>query len=382
VFGGEVPRVLLTLLALLALAVPAAAEAKRKVPRGFVGMNWDRTIATAAPGEMIAAQFPAMARAGVESTRVSFIWGAAQPEENGPIDLAATDQIVALAAERRISVLPVVISAPRWARIDADHAHSPAREPGSIRAYARALVDRYGPRGSLWSENPGLPRLPIRDWQFWNEIHFAGYWPIPKGTNRWKSYVKRLKAFRAAVRSRDSGARMVLAGLANRSWVYLEKLYRAGAKRYFDVAAVHPFTAKPGGVLVITGYMRRVMKRHRDRGSPLWITELGRPASDGKVKPDQGLDTTDAGMARWLTRVYRKLAARLDDRAVSAQRAYWYSWATEYAPTGGDDMFSFAGLFAYNGGFTEPEEKPAFDAFVRSARRLEGCTKTSSGTCR
>jgi hypothetical protein len=377
-----VPRVLLTLLALLALAVPAAAEAKRKVPRGFIGMNWDRTISTAAPGEMIAAQFPAMAQAGVEGARMSFIWGAAQPEEGGPIDLSATDQVVAHAAAARIRVLPVVISAPSWARIDPDHAHSPAREPGSIRPYARALVDRYGPRGSFWSERPDLPRLPIRDWQFWNEVHFSGYWPVPKGMNRWASYVKRLKAFRAAVRSRDRGARMVLAGLANRSWTYLEKLYDAGAKRYFDVAAVHPFTARPDGVLTITGYVRKVMRRHGDGARPLWLTELNRPASDGKVKPDQGLDTTDAGMARWLKAVYRKLATERRDRRVGAQRAYWYSWATEYAPQGGDDMFSFAGLFSYNGGFDQPVRKPAYRAFVKTARKLEGCRKTSTGRCR
>jgi hypothetical protein len=376
-----VPRVLLTLLALIALAVPASADAKRQVPRGFVGMNFDRAIVTNSPGDLMAAQYPAMAQAGVESLRVSFIWAAAQPAEDGPIDLSATDAVVLGAATGRIRVLPVVIVAPAWARFDPAHVHSPPRDPASIRPYARALVDRYGPRGSLWTEHPYVPRLPIRDWQFWNEIHFESHWRIPKGLNRWKSYVKRLEAFGEAVKSRDKAARIVLGGLAYRCWVYLDKLYDAGAKPYFDVAAVHPFTVRPAGVLILIRYTRRVMRRHGDGRMPLWITELGRPASDGKVEPDQALDTTDAGMARWLPASYEKLAERIKDPRVGVERAYWYSWATEYAPLGLDDMFRFAGLFGYNGS-GEPEEKPAYDAFVRTARRLEGCTKTSSGVCR
>ena len=380
VFGAEVPRVVLTLLALIALAVPAAAEGKRKVPPGFVGMNWDRAIAEGPP-DLVAAQFPKMARSGVESMRTSFIWALAQPEENGPIDLSATDRLVALAAARRIRVLPIVIIAPRWSRLKPDKLSSPARNPNIIGPYARALVDRYGPRGSLWAENPELPRVPIRHWQFWNEIHFPSGWPRPAGADRWKSYVSHLKAFRAAVRSRDPGAKIVLGGLAYRCWVYLDKLYDAGAKPYIDVVAVHPFTIRPRGVVLIVRYTRQVMKRHRDNGTPLWITELNRPASEGKVEPDQGLDTTDQGMVRWLTGVYREIVAARKRPLTRVDRTFWYSWATEYGPLGDDDMFDFAGLFGYDGR-GEPEEKPAYDAFVRAARRLEGCTKASSGLCR
>jgi hypothetical protein len=380
VFGAEVPRVVLTLLALIALAAPASADAKRKVPQGYIGMNWDRTIA-GGPPDLIAAQFPMMAEAGAESLRTTFVWGAAQPEENGPIDLSATDDVVARAAAGRMRVLPVVIVAPSWARLDPDHAYSPARDPSSIRAYARALVERYGPRGTLWSERPDLPRVPIRHWQFWNEIHFKGFWQIEKGMNHWKSYVKRLKVFRAAIRSRDRRAQIVLGGLAYRCWVYLDKLYDAGAKRHIDVVAVHPFTVRPRGVVLIVRYTRRVMKRHKDNGTPLWITELNRPASDGKVDPDQDLDTTDAGMKRWLTGTYRQLVQARDRPLTRVDRTFWYSWATEYSPLGETDMFRFAGLFGYDGR-GEPEEKPAYDAFVRTARRFEGCTKTSSGLCR
>jgi hypothetical protein len=32
-------------------------------------------------------------------------------------------------------------------------------------SYMTALVDRYGPHGSFWSENPQLPRIPIRMWE-------------------------------------------------------------------------------------------------------------------------------------------------------------------------------------------------------------------------
>ena len=68
---------LLTAALLLTCALPAEA-AKRKVPRGFYGVMWNRAAA-AVPEELHEAQFARMARAGVESVRTVFYWSAAQP---------------------------------------------------------------------------------------------------------------------------------------------------------------------------------------------------------------------------------------------------------------------------------------------------------------
>ena len=53
-----------------------------------------------------------MRSSGVEAVRTAFDWRAAQPDENGPIDFAPMDAVVAAAAQRGLPVLPVVHRTP------------------------------------------------------------------------------------------------------------------------------------------------------------------------------------------------------------------------------------------------------------------------------
>ena len=106
-------------VALLVVAAAPAAAAKRKVPQNFYGINWDRDIAApGVPDSVVEGQFDAMAQTGVEATRTNFYWALAQPQPGAAFDHAYTDRIVRVATARRISVLPVVILAPGWARDD------------------------------------------------------------------------------------------------------------------------------------------------------------------------------------------------------------------------------------------------------------------------
>src|SRR2546429_540736 len=76
----------------------------------------------------------------------------------------------------RIPLLPFGLSAPAWARGDASSGASPPRDPADYVASLRALVARYGPAGSFWSENPSVPRRPLRTWQIWNEPQLRYQW--------------------------------------------------------------------------------------------------------------------------------------------------------------------------------------------------------------
>src|SRR3712207_1629267 len=116
-------------LVLLAL-VPASAAAKRKVPPGWMGVNFDSAIASA-PADSQAAQFPRMAAGGVEPVPASFLWAHGQPTKSGPLRFDETDRIVTLAARRRIRVLPIFIVAPEWARRYPDRPMSPAKNAKS-----------------------------------------------------------------------------------------------------------------------------------------------------------------------------------------------------------------------------------------------------------
>jgi hypothetical protein len=317
-----------------------------------------------------------MAAAGTETMRVAFRWANAQPVENGPIDLSETDRIVRRAAARRIEVFPHLIVAPAWAR-RWDFAFSPPRDPEEFRPYVHALIDRYGPRGSLWSEHPELPRMPIRHWQFWNEPHLWFQWSIAEDYDWADLYVWQLAYFEQAVRQRDPRAKVVLAGLSNASWTYLRKLYKTGARQYFDIATVHPYTRRAEGVVEIVRRFRVVMRRRGDARKQVWVTELGLPASRGRADSKSNLQTTDRGMAAFLAESYTQLARRLRRPAFRTTRVYWYTWASEY--TG--PIFRYAGLFRYRGEGS-PDARPAYRAFVRTARRLQGCRKTVTGGCR
>lgn len=378
VFHPRMPaRAAFAVAALLVLAAAPAAEAKRSVPPRFMGVSWDGAIAHSAPRSLQARQFPRMAAAGVETVRVAFSWSRAQPVYGEPIDLSATDRIVALAAARRIRVFPHLILAPQWIRMSS-HPQAPARDPHAFVPYVRALVNRYGPNGTFWGEHPELPWLPIRHWQFWNEPHLPYQWTLKPGLDWRTTYTEQLRVFHAAVKAADPKAKVVLGGLTNRSWVYLRQLYKAGAGRWFDIAAVHPYTRKPEGVITIVRRFRKVMRSHRQNRKPVWATEMGLPAARGRAGSRNSLQTTDNGMARWLAGAYGQLAKHRRRSLVRVGRAYWYTWASSYR---GKNMFSYAGLFRHRTG-GKTSERRAYRSYVRTARRLEGCVKGRSGRCR
>jgi hypothetical protein len=361
--------------ALVVLALSAPAEARRSVPANFMGANWDGEFSMTAPARLRSSQFAKMAASGVETVRTQFLWAMAQPQKDGAIDLNATDSFVGMAAAHHIEVLPTVIVAPAWARQSPDDPLSPPSTPYSFRPYVHDLIERYGPRGSFWTEHPKLPKLPIRYWQFWNEPHLPYQWTVPQGVDWASSYVWELGAFRQFVKGTDPSAKVVLAGLANRSPNYLNDLYKAGVKGLFDVATIHPYTVQPAGVVTLVRRFRSVMRHHGEGKKPVWVTELGLPSSRGRAHSSSTLQTTPSGMAKFLTRSYALLAKKLRTPAIRATRVYWYTWASEY--TG--DIFRFTGLFRYRSG--KLSAQPAYQAYVRTARGLEGCVKSTRGVC-
>src|SRR5207302_6380065 len=135
---------------------------------------------------------------------------------------------------------------PPWAAaLRSPNLVSPPSEPAAYAAYAAALVRRYGPGGDFWASHPQLPPLPIRYWQVWNEPNISFYWPQPFDDG----YTALLKASHDAIKAVDPSAQIVAAGLPNDSWNALVHLYAAGARPYLDVAAIHPYTNKPKGLV-------------------------------------------------------------------------------------------------------------------------------------
>ncbi|MEA2177068.1 MAG: polysaccharide biosynthesis protein PslG, partial [Solirubrobacteraceae bacterium] len=271
----------------------------------------------------------------------------------------------AVASANGLRVLPVVLRAPAWARERPSEMASPPRGDGPYAAFLTALVGRYGPQGSFWTQRPDLPRSPQRQWQVWNEPNIDTYWSSPSPFAA--RYVRLLRASHRALKAADPGSEVVLAGFANFSWRALADAYRAGARRWFDVAAVHPFSGRLENVLKIVRLTREAMARAGDRRKGLIISELTWPSAKGETRNTIGFETTEAGQAMRLRNAY---AALLRIRRSSRIRqVFWYTWLSPDRDS--PNSFSWSGLRKLGPpGADAPVDKPALAEFRRVALRV------------
>jgi hypothetical protein len=380
---------LASLVALLTAVSAAPAEAaKRKVPFGFFGTVLNNSQFDRMSDAELDAQMARMASSGVESVRIALRWADAEPAQ-GTYDFAGTDRVVAAAARHRLDLLPIVLHTPRWASSNPSHGNFELYAPTSPELYAnfmRALIGRYGPNGSFWATS-GTPKVPIRNWQVWNEPAADFFW----ATRPWqRSYVRLLKAASRAIHSADRGATVVLGSLAGVTsgtpWAQLRQLYKAGAKGAFDAVSAHFFSAAPSvrltvsQTLEVAKLLRKEMRRAKAPLKKVWFTELTWTAAKGKIpKRDLfGFETTPKGQAARLKASFSRLAR--DRRRLGVGRVYWYNWASEYistfAPGGpGNLTFQYAGLNKVDGTTFSP--LPLLRTYTRTVARYEGCRKSS-----
>jgi hypothetical protein len=360
------------------------AQTSRGISGQLVGVMFDGP----ALGVGLRPQLDAAVASGAESLRVAVRWSDFQPYRRlsdvpaaarsqfqvvgtVPTRFAELDRIVGAAARRRLSVLPVVETTPSWDAARPGNAASPPKSTAPYAAFLAALVRRYGPQGSYWTSHPGIPRVPIRMWQIWNEPNFVRYWSVQPFA---AGYVKLLAAARVALKVADPGAKVVLAGFADFSWQYLAEVYRvAGAKQLFDVAAIHPYTAKPAGVIEILQRARAVMDGAGDAGKPILATEITWPSSLGKAPPQFGVSTTETQQAARLAQLMPLLVA--NRTKLELLGFYWYTWMGDETPRAAPDGFAYAGLVKYVSG--RVTAKPVLAVFKQWALSIEGCRRKS-----
>jgi len=330
-----------TLALCLAFASSAAAA-----PRSFYGV--------VSSGDPSAADLVRMGKGKVGQVRVNIHWPAVQPLENWPYDWSRYDPIVRQAAERRIKVFPTIYGSAAWAADTGKHPPKPEFRD-EFQAFLRAAAERYGPGGDFWAENPQLPKLPFTDWQMWNEVNSPTFWYAkPKA----KQYKPLLVAATRGIKPVNPGAKIVVAGLFRTPRVknsipmkkYLKQLYRTGAKPFFDAVAVHPFARDPQTAMETLDEARRVMRRHKDRKTPIWITELGW-ASSGIRTP---VTVSPKKQARYLRQSFRKAARSRKRRKIRG--VFWYTFQ-DSAPK---FWIYRTGLLTQSG-----KAKPSWKAFVR-----------------
>jgi hypothetical protein len=323
---------------------------------------------------------------GVESERLPMQWALVQPYldaasvpvgqrdryplvDGVPSDFSQLDRRVLVAAAHHLSILALVLQAPGWAALDPRQAFSPPRAPALYTRFLTTLEHRYGPGGTLWADHPEVTPGPVRAWQIWNEPNLRLYWSVQPFA---PSYVALERAAYRTLHRLDPRVRVVQAGLANYSWQALKALYRAGARPYFDVGAVHPFSGYPVNSLKIALINRRVMDRAGDRRKPIWLTEMTWSSAHGRIHHATNFEVTERQQGPRLAQAYALYAAAA--RRLRLQRIYWYTWAS--VDRASENTFDYSGLrrpARRGGGLVD---KPAMAFFRATARRLEGCRKS------
>lgn len=324
-------------------------------PEPLLGVTSGALLAEGSP---LAAEVRAMKASGVTTLRAPFYWWTAQASE-GPPTFAATDPLVEAVSRAGIELLPIAVGTPTWAARHPKLRNSPPAGTDDYAAFMTALIERYGPSGSLWREHPGVPKRPIRQWQLWNEPDHLHYWSDQPYT---RDYVELARAARTAIKEADPDAKVVMAGFADRSWDSIKAVYRAGAKGVFDVVAIHPYTYEVRDVLRIVEYARRELRRAGDADQPLWLTEVTWSSGKRPGHPPAPFETTPADQA---ARLGQALPLLMRERQrLGVERIYWENWISN--DSNHANPFDFSGLRVLHpdGSVTE---KPAYREFKRIA---------------
>ena len=264
---------------------------------------------------------------GVRWVRLNVSWAALEEHGKGAYNagmLADVDYAVEAATGAGLQVLMPLLEVPYWASGDPEKTAAGGTrswnrywQPSRVADYADAfehLVRRYSARG-------------VHHYQVWNEPNHPRFWPsgIDAG-----GYVQMLRAAAPAIRAADPVAKVVLGGPSANDYPFLERVYAAGARGLFDIAAVHPYVGSVDPRLCWNqaGTTRRaihafcgieeihaVMEAAGDGTLPLWLTEFGWSTNRGAY------GVTEAQQAEYLKAAFAKLA-----EWPYVEVAFWYTF--------------------------------------------------------
>lgn len=351
------------------LAIGAVLGATAAVAEALPGNFWG-VVPQATPS---AEQMLRLKQGGVRTIRIPIGWEGVQPSKDGPLNWSGVDALVGNAARDGVEVLPFITGAPSWAVRSAwvPGSDRTVKAPVSLPAggsagrswtnFLKLAVDRYGPNGSFWAENPSLPKHPIGTWQIWNEENFKYFITQPNPAE----YGKLVKLSYGAVKAADPGAKVLLGGMyadPKRSEGYvapefLSQMYKktAGIKADFNGAALHPYTYHYQELGREIEAFRSVLKENHDANKGLWITEIG--WSSEEPSPGDKFAVGLHGQAAQLNGAFNLL--RSEQRKWRIEQVFWFSVDDD---AGTCNFCGGSGLFG--AGF---EPKPSWRAYVKFA---------------
>lgn len=231
------------------------------------------------------------AETGVTRLREDFEWKKVEPVD-GEWTWEATDQMFEEAAERGMTILPILNSPPCWAVSGTEDPDVCGRSyPDDDADYAdftAHAVERYGPEGDFWQANPSLEAgLAPKYFEIWNEPYY------PYSVNGEVNPARYADLYTTAVsagRLANPKSRYLIEatwavdpGPVN--WGGAMYAHDKSLGEYVDGIAIHPypghhdpFAEATAGTLVnfrttklIYDYWKNELKVNK----PIWITEVG-----------------------------------------------------------------------------------------------------------
>lgn len=211
-------------------------------------------------------------RAGVKYLRCAFSWNGIE-KSAGHYDWQFWDNLVSLAAQNHIQLIPYVAYTPAWAARDKkDFWKQPPRDPSLYADFMYTIASRY--------------RGHIRSWEIWNEPDNKDYW---MGTA--DEFATLTIAAAKRIRQADPSAVLVLGGMADGPSDFVRTLIKKHhLDRYVDVVAMHAYPESwlnGPAEFIFNRWVPEMSKMIAADGSgdDLWLNEMGYP--DYRFRPNE-----------------------------------------------------------------------------------------------
>lgn len=340
----------LVIIGLFAVSIDSTAAAKKPLMGIHDDLVWTED---ADIGWMV----QAMKDAHVQIVRIPVRWNVLEPEK-GQWDFKKLDSVVKALRGAKIQILALMCGVPAWAsgvnpqEVGGFWDCYPAKDQSDWNNFISTCVKRYA--------------KDIRFWEIWNEENGASWYrPEPDA----KGYVSILKGSYQTIKGLDKKAQVLLGGLQLNGIIpnpwekiktenFLQSIYDAGGKPYFDIANIHPYVFPTPGTdqtaELLVNQVRdtvAVMKKNGDGAKPLWITETG-------TYTDSGI--TEDMQAKHLVDTFTGLAKIPQVKAI-----FWLLIRDmEHGVAGGPE--TSMGLIARN-----KRPKPAYKAYMDIANKFQ-----------
>lgn len=242
-------------------------------------------------------ELDALAAAGARWVRFDVGWPAIESSKGwfNPYHLKRLDYVVAGARLRGIEPQVSLIGTPSWANRGAGY-YVPPTDTSDFARFTGRLASDYKGRISYW--------------EIWNEPNHPYFWrPKPDAA----AYTRLLKAAYVAVKEANPDAKVISGGLSNCDKEFLQRMYDAGARGYFDYFGLHPYTGDNSPYYPYHTYnsrwnfagiadMRAVMVANNDDATHIWASEMGWQTGTGGDWP-----CTEAQQAQYVGEAYARL---------------------------------------------------------------------------